>query len=112
MNSVRFKKQNKEFYEKLSLYTPNEVKEITDLNKVDKTGIRPQNINEDPDFRLGQDEKYRKNALISKYSQNEDMKQLLISTQDAILKKYIQRKPPIIDKLLMEVRREIQLANR
>ena len=112
MNSVRFKKQNKEFYEKLSLYTPNEVKEITDLNKVDKTGIRPQNINEDPDFRLGQYEKYRKNALISKYSQNEDMKQLLILTHDAILKKYIQRKPSITDKLLMEVRREIQLANR
>ena len=40
------------------------------------------------------------------------MKQLLILTHDAILKKYIQRKPSITDKLLMEVRREIQLANR
>jgi predicted NAD-dependent protein-ADP-ribosyltransferase YbiA (DUF1768 family) len=112
MNSVRFKKQNKDFYEKLGNYTPNEVKEITDLNKVDKTGIRPKNINEDPDFKLGQNEKYRKNALISKFSQNEDLKQLLISTQDAVLKKYIQRKPPVTDKLLMDVRREIQLANK
>ncbi len=112
MNAVRFKKQNKEFYEDLAKYSPTEVKEITDLNKADKTGIRPKNINEDPDFRLGQDSKYRKQALISKFSQNEDLKQILIATQDAVLNKFIQRKPPLTDELLMEVRKEIQLANR
>lgn len=112
MNAVRFKKQNKEFYEDLAKYSPAEVREITNLNKTDKTGVRPKNINEDPDFRLGQDSKYRKQALISKFSQNEDLKQMLIATQDAILKKFVQRKPPIVDDLLMEVRKEIQLANR
>ena len=47
---------------------------------------------------------YRKEALIAKFTQNLDMKELLKATGMAKLEHYVPRNPPFVDTALMEVR--------
>jgi len=69
--------------------------------------LRPKDVKVDADYHLGRFEKERENAVYAKFSQNEDLKQLLLSTQDALLKKFIRRNPPEPDIILMNVRKRL-----
>ena len=62
-------------------------------------------------FELGPEQrskKERKDALNCKFSQNQDMKKVLLETKDAKLVKFIRSNPPEIDIELMEVRKALQ----
>jgi len=68
--------------------------------------IRPTNITIDPDFYGGRNDQERETALRAKFSQNEDLKQLLIATYPAKLMHYTSG-PPKADISLMVVRKEL-----
>ena len=69
--------------------------------------MRPDNVKIDPDYFLGRKEKEREEALRAKFTQNEDLKQLLLATRDATLKKMIRRKPAEPDVMLMNLRKDL-----
>jgi predicted NAD-dependent protein-ADP-ribosyltransferase YbiA (DUF1768 family) len=56
---------------------------------------------------LGRYEKEREDAVYAKFSQNEDLKQLLLSTHDALLSEYVRRQSRKPDIILMNVRRKL-----
>jgi hypothetical protein len=62
----------------------------------------------DTDFNLGRDILERETAIQAKFTQNEDLKQMLLATRKALLKKYIRRKPAESDTILMKVREELK----
>ena len=80
--------------------------------KYEKKLLRPIDVKHDPDFfEIGPEQrskKERKDALMSKFSQNQDMKKVLLETKDAKLVKFIRSNPPEIDIELMEVRKNLQ----
>jgi hypothetical protein len=77
--------------------------------------IRPANISIDPDFysidgkKGGRNEQEREIALRAKFTQNEDLKQLLMATYPAKLLHYTSG-PPKPDVPLMVVRKELVLS--
>jgi hypothetical protein len=124
---AKFRKQNPEFRELFSLNSEKEdtdkaTKEPTIATNValaqgagSKTGkskgkkpvqLRPSNITIDPDFYGGRDVQEREQALRAKFTQNEDLKQLLIATNPAKLMHYTSG-PPKPDISLMTVRKEL-----
>jgi hypothetical protein len=70
--------------------------------------IRPANITIDPDFYGGRNDQEREIALRAKFTQNEDLKHLLLATYPAKLMHYTSG-PPKADIPLMIVRKEIWL---
>jgi hypothetical protein len=50
----------------------------------------------------------REKALYAKFTQNLDLKNILLSTKQAKLMKYISKSPPEVDVVLMRVRNKIQ----
>lgn len=71
--------------------------------------LRPANTTIDPDFYGGRNEEERIAALRAKFTQNEDMKQLLMATYPAELKHYTSG-PPKADIPLMVIRKELILS--
>lgn len=114
VHASKFKKGFPDFYLKFSLDIPSELSKDPkiakingDMSKKKNAEFRPKNVKIDVDFYLGRHEIEREVAIFSKFSQNEDLKQLLISTQDAILKHYVKGEPPIVDDILMNVRTKL-----
>jgi hypothetical protein len=74
--------------------------------------LREDKIKIDPDFyTIGTKpifEEERKKAIIAKFSQNLDLKNMLLETKDAKLVNFQRSKGHIPDKLLMKVRRELR----
>jgi hypothetical protein len=50
------------------------------------------------------EEKEREQAVRAKFTQNEDLRQLLMYTKKALLKKFIPKNEPMIDMFLMTLR--------
>lgn len=107
----RFKKGFPEFYRQFSLDTPSELSQnpemaimVGDITKTKHKNLRPAGIKMDVDFKLGREPIEREAAIKAKFTQNEDLKQLLLATQDALLTKMQRRKPAIPDILLMKLR--------
>jgi len=69
--------------------------------------LRPKNVVIDPTFYGDRSASVRENALYAKFSQNEDLKQMILSTRDARLAHFIRGDEPDTDFMLMEVRRKI-----
>jgi hypothetical protein len=117
----KFKNKHPEFYIIFSLDSNSDISKSVELaeaagsknGKHETTLLRPKNINIDPSFySTNKYKEERKSALIAKFTQNEDMKQLLINTGLAKLMIFIPRKPALVDELLMEVRYDIVRSNR
>tara|TARA_B100000282_G_scaffold296423_1_gene278303 strand:+ start:3153 stop:5273 length:2121 start_codon:yes stop_codon:yes gene_type:complete len=116
----QFKKGFPDFYSKFSLDSntdlsldPKKAKAAASKKgKFEKKLIRPTNVTHDPDFfELGPDQrsiKERFDALTAKFSQNQDMKKVLLETKDAKLVKFIRSSPPEVDIQLMKVRKNLK----
>ena len=70
--------------------------------------LRPKSIEIDPDFYDKRHDNERLEALRAKFGQNEDLKQLLLSTRDAKLIQLYHGAPAETDHMLMAVRRELE----
>jgi hypothetical protein len=97
-----------------SLDTPTELSKdpelaanVADLKNAKFKEYRPKNVKIDVDYNLGRDLEERTKALEAKFSQNEDLRQLLKLTKTALLKEYMRRKPSEPDVLLMKIREKI-----
>lgn len=115
LQASKFKKGFPDFYEQFSLDVPSELskdaemaKMVGDISKTKFKSLRPAKVKIDVDYNLGRSDIERETALTAKFTQNEDMKQLLLLTKNAYLKQYIRRKPAKGDMLLMKIRNEIK----
>ena len=128
----KFKRNNKEFYIQFSLDSPDSdiakdaglakaaggksgmTKKLVDGVKK-KVLVRPKNVIMDPDFfEKSQGMKYKRgememeSAMRAKFTQNADLKKLLLATKKAKLEHITRGKPAIVFNDLMRVRREMK----
>jgi predicted NAD-dependent protein-ADP-ribosyltransferase YbiA (DUF1768 family) len=83
----------------------------SDTGKYKNKILRPKNVKQDPDYILGRYDEERMKALRAKFTQNEDMKQILLATKRAKLLHFSRREAPKVDTLLMSVRKELYQKN-
>jgi len=62
----------------------------------------------DPHFYEGRNRRERAVALQAKFEQLPEMRRALLLTKRAKLIQYIAKQPPVVDTLLMEVRRRLR----
>jgi predicted NAD-dependent protein-ADP-ribosyltransferase YbiA (DUF1768 family) len=62
----------------------------------------------DADFYGGRNDEERERAVFAKFSQNIDLRNILVATKQAKLMKYIPKSPPHTDFILMRVRSKLQ----
>ena len=106
--AAKFKKQNPDFAKLFSLDTDSEISK--EVDKAREAGskptnkLRPANVKIDPDFYGGRNDVERERAIYAKFSQNIDLRNLLVATKSAKLMKYIAKSPAQTDFILMRVR--------
>lgn len=115
----QYKKGFPDFYQQFSLDSESEISKNVDMavSASSKTGkhenvqLRPDNVTVDADYySVGHNPRNveaRYNALKSKYTQNLDLKRILMSTKRAKLIKFVRRNDPEPDILLMKLRKEL-----
>jgi hypothetical protein len=112
---AKFKKHNPHFYKLFSV--GNDFDGDVELAKaagsqtgMDSVGkvLRPSDIKIDPDFYGNRQYEEREQALYAKFSQNDDLKQILLLTKNAVLKKHVPKTVSKPDYLLMKVRERLQ----
>ena len=111
----KFKKGHPDFYLSFSLDSGTELSRDPAMAKAagGKTGkyknelLRPREVEIDPDFFGNRDQKTMKEAQRAKFSQNQDLKDLLIATKKAKLMHHSRGKAPIAFDHLMEIRDEL-----
>ena len=118
----KFKNNNREFYLKFSLDSRSQLSADPVLAKAagSKNGklnhntiIRPSRITIDPDFfNHGRSEREMENAMFAKFSQNKNLKDLLLATRNAKLVHYVRGAPPEIYHHLMRVRHKLRTGER
>ena len=112
----KFKKTHPEFYLSFSLDSGTELSKDAVLAKAagGKTGklktelLRPVEVQIDPDFYNKRSKQELYNAQYAKFTQNEDLKKLLLATQNAKLESFHKGKSPEIREDLMLVRDKIK----
>ena len=113
----KFKLENPEFYEKFSLDSDSDISKDPNLAKSagGKSGkskgklLRPENIKIDKDFfKNERSSKEMKRAQREKYSQNPELKRMLLLTKDAKLTHFSRGSPPIEFTETMELRKEFK----
>ena len=113
----KFKVENPEFYKKFSLDSDSDISKDPNLAKSagGKSGkskgklIRPEGIKIDKDFfKNGRSSKEMKRAQREKYSQNPELKRMLLLTKDAKLTHFSRGSPPIEFTETMELREEFK----
>ena len=114
----KFKNNNREFYLKFSLDSRSELSADPVLAKAagSKSGkldhtriIRPTRITIDPDFfNHGRSEREMENAMFAKFSQNKNLKDLLLATRNAKLVHYQRGARPEVYQHLMRVRHKLR----
>jgi hypothetical protein len=81
---------------------------VDKLNKSTTKKIRPEGVKKDPDYDGNRDSEEREKALYAKFSQNEDLRTILLLTKNAKLVKYIKKSENETDCILMKVRAILQ----
>jgi predicted NAD-dependent protein-ADP-ribosyltransferase YbiA (DUF1768 family) len=120
----KFKKHNPHFYNQFSLDDASsdiakdiEIARAAGSQKgMFKKGkkqisIRPSEIRIDSDFYGGRNKEERERALYAKFSQNEELKNILLSTNNSILRNFIVKRKPEKDISLMTIRQRLQMEN-
>jgi predicted NAD-dependent protein-ADP-ribosyltransferase YbiA (DUF1768 family) len=79
----------------------------SETGKHGKKILRAKHIKPDVDYALGRYQEERKLALRAKFTQNEDVKQILLATKRAQLLHFVRRESPQIDTPLMRIRQEL-----
>ena len=115
----QYKKGFPDFYHLFSLDSESDISKSVEManaatSKSGKHGdiqLRPDNVTVDADYyshgRPSKNEEARYNALLSKFNQNLDLKQILTDTKRAKLVKFIRRSDPEADLQLMKIRKEL-----
>ena len=122
--AAKFKKHNPHFYNQFSLDdTKSDIAKDVGLAKAAgsqyglyKKGrkdipVRPNTINIDPDFYGARKTEERERALYAKFSQNQELKYMLIATKNSVLQHFIPKQKAEKDYLLMKVRAQLQMEN-
>jgi len=105
-----------DFYLQFSLDSDSEISKSAELardatsttGKKKGVSLRPKNATVDSNFYGERSKVVREEALKAKFQQNEDLKQLLISTNDAKLIHFVRGEKAAPDELLMKIRKELR----
>lgn len=108
----KFKKNNPDFTKMFSLDSGSEISKDVDLAREagskPSNKLRPSNVKIDADFYGGRNDLERERALYAKFTQNVDLRNILLATKNAKLTKYVSKSPPETDNLLMKIRSTLQ----
>ena len=111
----KYKNENRDFYIQFSLDSNSKISKDPELAKKvseSKTGIikgevlKSKNIKIDSDFQIRKN-KEQYDSILAKFSQNEDLKNILLKTKDSKLMHYIPKEEPIVADNLMLVREKL-----
>ena len=108
----KFKEQNPEFYLSFSIESGTKLSKDAEMAKAAASAsgkfkgelIRPVEVSIDPSFYGKRKEKELYDAQYAKYTQNEDLKQMLLETKNAKLLHYRKGKTPELVENLMTIR--------
>ncbi len=78
------------------------------MGKYNGERIRPKSITVDNDFYTGRNVEEMENAMMAKFSQNPELKDMLLSTKNAKLQHYIRGSQPEVYDNLMRVRKVLR----
>jgi hypothetical protein len=71
--------------------------------------VRPKNVKIDPDFYPRRNAEERERAVMAKFDQNMDLKNILLLTHRAKLVHFVMKNPPEVDVILMNTRKVLAL---
>ena len=121
----KFKRNNPEFYLSFSLDTGSDLSKSVEMARLaggksavgsgsgssgsgsSNQQLRPENIEIDPDFYKSRYEKEMYDAQYAKFTQNKELKTLLLATKNAKLMHYVNGKPLEEYRHLMEIREKL-----
>ena len=115
-NACKFKKENPEFYLNFTIESGTDVSTNPEMAKAmgSKTGefkhhiIRPKQVIVDSDYSKEREDKNIYDAQYAKFTQDPELRNLLIETKNAKLMKHKSGHPPELDNALILVRDKIQ----
>lgn len=111
----KYKNGFPDFYLQFSMDSGSEISKSTDLvrdatsttGKKKGVSLRPKNVTIDANFYGERSKAVREEALKAKFQQNEDLKQLLLATNDAKLIHFVRGEKAEPDSILMKIRKEL-----